>query len=548
MTFRMGSRLGWGRVLGVSSQLAGIGLLLVSSWLIVRAAEQPPVLYLMVAVVSVRFFGFARAGLRYAERLLTHDAAFATLTDARVAVHAELDRVAPAGLGRRRRGDLVNRVVSDVDSVLDRMLRLRSPWITAAGSAAVLVAVLAWLVPAAAVVVAVQAVVSMVAVRVGMAVHARRQVDAVELRGEMSADVAEAVRAAPDLVMAGAAGPVQAAVRERTAVLGRAQQRGVGAAAAVGAAVTALTGVAMAACALLTPDIAPVLAGVAVLAPLALLEPLEALADAERLRPEIDAARRRLADLAAVPTPVTDPVQPHALPATFDLVAEHLVVGWPGAVAGTDPLSFELPAGGVMVVTGPSGSGKSTLGLTMARLLDPVGGTLQLGGSDVRDLTAADVRSVVGVLAQDEIVFNTSIRENLLIAAPAASDVALWRAIAAAGIGRFVETLPRGLDTPVGEAGTSLSGGERQRLCLARLLLGEHRVIVVDEPTEHLDHAAGQALVADLLALAPARSVVLISHEPGVVSAVRRRGSEVRVGVSATSPTAWAEPVPTIDR
>lgn len=536
----VGTRLGWGRLLGVLSQVAGIGLLLVSSWLIVRAAEQPPVLYLMVAVVSVRFFGFARAGLRYAERLLTHDAAFGTLTDARVVAHGELDRVAPAGLGRRRRGDLVSRVVADVDSLLDRMLRLRSPWITALGSAAVLVVVLAWLVPAAAAVVAVQTLASMAVVRIGMAVHARRQVDAVHLRGEMAADVAEAVRAAPDLVMAGAAGPVLASVRERTTVLGRAQQRGVGAAAAVGAIVMAMTGVAMAASAVLTIDVVPVLVGVAVLAPLAMLEPLEALADAERLRPEIEAGRDRLAELSSVPTPVTDPDAPRALPTGFDLVADDLVIGWPdaGVWTGAAPISFELPAGGVMVVTGPSGSGKSTLGLTMARLLEPVDGALRLGGVDVTDLRAEQVRSVVGVLAQDEIVFNTSIRENLLIADPTASDVDLWRVLAAAGIGRFVESLPRGLDTPVGEAGTALSGGERQRLCLARLLLGEHLVLVVDEPTEHLDHEAGQALVADLLALAPRRSIVLISHEPSVVTTVRRRGTEVRVGGSAMSPTA----------
>lgn len=535
---RLGSRLGWGRLLGVLSQLAGIGLLLVSSWLIVRAAERPPVLYLMVAVVSVRFFGLARAALRYAERLLTHDAAFATLTDARVAVHGELDRVAPAGMGRRRRGDLVNRVVADVDSVLDRMLRLRSPWMTALGAAAVLVVVLAWLVPAAAAVVAVQTAVSMAAVRIGMAVHARRQVDAVHLRGEMAADVAEAVRAAPDLVMAGAADLIGRAVRDRTTVLGRAQQRGVGAAAAAGASVTALTGVAMAVCALLTADIAPVLVGVAVLAPLAMLEPLEALADAERLRPEIEASRRRLTDLSSVPTPVTDPVKAHALPESFALVAEDLVVGWPASTAGTRPISFELPAGGVMVVTGPSGSGKSTLALTMARLLEPLDGVLRLGGVDVTDLNGDDLRSVVGVLAQDEIVFNTSIRENLLIADPSASDVDLWRAVGAAGIGRMVESLPRGLDTQVGEAGTALSGGERQRLCLARLLLGEHRVLIVDEPTEHLDHDAGQALVADLLALAPERSVVLISHEPSVATTVRRHGAEVRLGGSAMSATA----------
>ena len=518
-----------GRLLGIASQLAGIGLLLTSAWLIVRAAEQPPVLYLMVAVVSVRFFGLARAALRYAERLLTHDAAFATITDERIAVHRELDRIAPAGMDRRRRGDLVTRVVADVDSVLDRMLRLRSPWITAIGSAVVVVVVLAWLVPAAAAVVAVQVLASMTAIRIGMGLHARRQVDTAHLRGEMAADVSEAVRAAPDLVMAGAAGPVLASVRDRTTVLGRAQQRGVAAAAAAGASVTAVTGVAMAACALLTPGIDPVLVGVAILAPLAMLEPLEALADAERLRPEIEAGRRRLAELASVPTPVSEPAAPRAVSAAFDLAAEDLVVGWPGS-EHTEPISFDLPAGGVLVVTGPSGAGKSTLGLTLARLVEPCGGALRLGGVDVTDLAGEDVRSMVGVLAQDEVVFNTSIRENLRIADPSASDIAMWQALGAAGIAGFVESLPRALDTPVGEAGARLSGGERQRLCLARLLLGRHRVLVIDEPTEHLDAAAGQELVADLLALAPHRSIVLVSHARSVVRAVHEvGGTEVEV-------------------
>ena len=523
------SRLALGRALGVLSQLAGIGLLLTSAWLIVRAAEQPPVLYLLVAVVSVRFFGLARAALRYAERLLTHDAALAVVTDARVAVHRELDRVAPVGMDRRRRGDLVSRVVADVDSVLDHMLRLRSPWITAVGSVAVVVAVLLVVVPVAAIVVTVQAVVAMAAIRVGSAWHARRSVDVAALRGALAADVAEAVRAAPDLVVAGASAPVRAAIDERTAGLGRAQRRGAGGAALGVAAVTALTGVAMAASVLLTqgmaPAMSPVLVGVALLAPLAVLEPLEALADAERLRPEVVAGRRRLDELSSVETPVADPDAPHPLPDDTDLVVEDLRVGWSDACAA--PVSFDLPAGGALVVTGPSGVGKSTLGLTLARLVEPVSGAVRLGGVDLRDLAGDDVRSVVGVLAQDEVVFDTSIRENLRIADPGASDLAMWEALAAAGLGAFVETLPRALDTPVGESGTALSGGERQRLCLARLLLGGHRVLVVDEPTEHLDHEAGEALVADLLALTPRRSVVLVSHAPGVVKAVRQVGSEV---------------------
>jgi thiol reductant ABC exporter CydC subunit len=514
-------RLALGRALGLASQLAGIGLLLTSAWLIVRAAEQPPVLYLMVAVVSVRFFGLARAGLRYAERLLTHDAAFAAVTDARIEVHRELDRVAPAGMDRRRRGDLVTRVVSDVDALLDRLLRVRSPWIVAAGSSVVVVVLLAFVAPVAALVVAGQAALSMAWVRHAGSRHTGAQASVARLRGDLAAEVAQAVRAAPDLVTAGAAGPVLEAVRRDTVELDRLQRRGAGTAASAGAVVVALAGVAMALCAVLTPTLAPVLVGVAVLAPLALLEPLEALADAERLRPGVEASQRRLDELADVAAPVTEPALPCPLSAGWDLRAEDLVVGWSEAAAGS--ISFELPPGEAMVVTGPSGVGKSTLAMTLARLVEPVAGTVRVGGVDVRHLAGDDVRSVVGVLAQDEIVFDTTIRENLRIADPAASDLQMWEALGTAGLGAFVDALPQALDTPVGTGGERLSGGERQRLCLARLLLGGHRILVIDEPTEHLDESTGDALVADLLALAPHRSVVLISHSPRVVAAVPRR-------------------------
>lgn len=290
----------------------------------------------------------------------------------------------------------------------------------------------------------------------------------------------------------------------------------------------------MAACALLTPGLAPVLVGVAVLAPLALMEPLEALADAERLRPGVEAGERRLAELADVPTPVVEPATPRTLSVETDLVVENLVVGWDGACA--EPVSFDLPAGSSLVVTGPSGVGKSTLGLTLARLVEPVSGAVRLGGVDLRDLAGADVRSVVGVLAQDEIVFDTTIRENLRIADPGASELSMWEALGAAGLGRFVDGLPSALDTPVGEGGTLLSGGERQRLCLARLILGRHQVLVVDEPTEHLDEAAGDALVNDLLALAPDRSVIVISHAARVVDKIANRIAMEAAQVSSPRP------------
>ena len=515
------NRLGWGRFLGVLSQLAAIGLLLVSAWLIVRAAERPPVLYLMVAIVSVRFFGLSRAALRYVERLLTHDAALSRVTEARVAAYVDLDRVAPAAAPSYRRGDLVSRVVSDVDAVQDRMLRLRSPWIVALAASAVTIALVAVIDPVSGLVVAGSTIVSMLLIRTVVPWSVRRSGDRSSAwRGELAADVAQGIVAAPDLIAHGATDLLLASAHRRVDLLATAQRRtamfaGVGEAIVVGA-----TGIAVALCAAWSAGLPPVLVGVVVLAPLALMEPLMALADAEGLRPVIEGAEHRLAELAEAPTSIEDPPAPATLLASFDLDVSDLAVGWGSTlVAGLD---FSVGAGQVMAVAGPSGSGKSTLALTLARLIEPRGGVVRLGGVDVRGLAASDVRSVIGYLGQDEIVFDTTIRENLRIADPAATDDQMLAAVRAGGLADFVDSLPDGLDTAVGEHGNRLSGGERQRLCLARLVLGGHRVLVLDEPTEHLDEAAAESLLDDVLALAPARTIIVVSHSPRVLERIGR--------------------------
>ncbi|MCL8252364.1 ATP-binding cassette domain-containing protein, partial [Aeromicrobium fastidiosum] len=262
----------------------------------------------------------------------------------------------------------------------------------------------------------------------------------------------------------------------------------------------------------------PVLVGVVVLAPLALVEPLTAVADAEGLRPGIEDAERRLAELAEASEAVTDPARPVGAPSGFALELEGLAIGWDSTlVSGID---LVVPEGGVVAVRGPSGSGKSTLALTVARLIEPRAGTVRLGGVDVRTLAASDVRSTIGYLGQDEIVFDTTIRENLRIADPSATDADLLVALGRAGLGDFVRSLSGGLDTEVGERGGRLSGGERQRLCLARLVLGGHRVLVLDEPTEHLDERAGDELLDDVLALGPGRSIVVVTHSPRVLGRI----------------------------
>lgn len=517
------TRLGWGRVLGTLSQLAAIALLLVSAWLIVRAAEQPPVLYLMVAIVSVRFFGLSRAALRYVERLLTHDAALSRVTEARIAAYRDLDRVAPVGVPGRRRGDLVSRVVSDIDAVQDRMLRLRGPWVVALVSSAVTVGLVAVVDPVSGLVVAVATATILAVVRLVVPWAVRRSDDrSSALRGLLAADVSHGVVAAPDLVAHGATGAVRDTAHHSIDRLAAAQRRTAVLAGSGEAVVLVVTGVCVAVVAALSAGLDPVLVGVVVLAPIALVEPLTAVADAEGLRPAIEDAEARLRELSDAPDAVHGPrsARPVASAEGFDLRLERLAIGWTSTLV--DGIDLDLPEGGVVAVTGPSGCGKSTLALTIARLIEPRAGTVRLGGVDVAALDPDVVRSTIGYLAQDEVVFDTTIRENLRIADPRASDAAMTEALVRAGLGDFVDGLPDGLDTAVGERGGRLSGGERQRLCLARLVLGRHRVLVLDEPTEHLDEPAADALLADVLALAPARSLVVITHAPRVVERIGR--------------------------
>ncbi len=505
----MRRRLVLGATLAATAQLAATGLLLTSAWLIVRAAEQPPVLYLMVAIVGVRFFGVGRAAARYAERLLTHDVALEAAVRTRVVVYRAVARLAPHGLDGRRHGDVVQQAVEDVDTVGDRLLRIRLPWWSAVTVAVTLACVVAWVAPVAGLVVAVQAAVTLGLLRVAVP-----RWSGVAASSPLAADVTEAARSAAELVVLGVAGDAVARAGteiDRSAREDRRRARAGGGGSAIVLVLTALACVAVAlvlAPLVATGSVAPVLVGVVLLAPLALADALEAVAEAERRRPVVAAAESRIAALLAAAPVVETPAEPVDLPQDTTLELEDVTIGWRSDLVGG--LAWTVPAGAVVGVSGPSGGGKSTLALTLARLLAPRRGTVRIGGVDLADLRPEDARSVVGLLGQDEAIFDTTVRENLRIARPAADDDQLRAAMVRAG-------LDLDLDRSVGERGGLLSGGERQRLALARLLLGTHRVLVLDEPTEHLDAPLARALVDDVVRLAPEHTVVLISHDPRVL-------------------------------
>lgn len=534
----MNRRLVAGAILGSASQLSGVGLLLTSAWLIVRAAEHPPVLYLMVAIVSVRFFGVGRAVFRYAERLLTHHVALDRMIDDRVHVYQNLERSAPTGLPRQRRGDIISRVVSDVTTSQDGLLRIRLPWIYTLTSCTVVTAVVAWISPVAALVIVGHALACFTIARLGIATAVRGDsIDASKARSTMSAESAVLASTSRDLVAYGAAAPFTRRLHEAIDHQAHNQLRA-GWLAGIGSALVLVsTGVATATIAFAADGFAPVMAGVVLLAPVALLEPLLSVLEAERLRPAVQAARQRLAQLDGLHAPVIDPPAAVPLPIGNELVLCGVVAGWDSSL--TRPVSVKLTPGHIVGLSGASGVGKSTLALTLVKLIPPRWGSLSLGGVDYRDLDGRDVRARVGLCGQDDVLFDTTIRENLRVAAPDADDDAMRSVLTRVGLRPLLERMPAGLETVIGNRGSSLSGGERQRLSMARLLLSEHKVLIFDEPTEHLDREAAAQMIADILSLRPGHAIVLISHSAEVLNACDQ---VVRVLSPYESPRTTDEP------
>ncbi|MCW2639048.1 MAG: transporter, CydDC cysteine exporter (CydDC-E) family, permease/ATP-binding protein CydC [Dactylosporangium sp.] len=513
-------RLALAVLFGVLAAGSAIGLTATSAWLISRAAQHPPVLYLTVAIVAVRTFGIARGVFRYLERLAGHDAAFHVLTRLRVRAYQRLERLAPASLPVLRTGDLVSRFVADVDSALDVLVRVVLPYLVAALIGAVAAGFVATLLPSAGVVLAAGLVV--VAAGVPLIQHAAaRRADrrTAPLRGELSAATVDLLHGLPDLVAYGAARRRLAALADTDSRLRSATARsaaGVGlgtglVALAAGACVWA--GLALGAHAVQQGALNGVLLAVVVLTPIAVFDTVSGLPAAAAQLATARAALARVFGLLDQPDPVVEPVAPAPLPGReYRLEVSGLSARWPTGPDVLHDVDLVLAPGRRVAVVGPSGSGKSTLAAVLVRFLDPTAGKVSLGGVDTRDLAGDDVRTVVGLLTDDARLFDTTIAENLRIADRDADEARRRAALADARLLDWVDSLPQGLDTMVGEQGSRLSGGQRRRLALARVLLADFPILIMDEPTEHLDEATADALTADLLAATRGRTTVLITH------------------------------------
>ena len=515
--------------LGAVATSLGIALIATSGYLISRAAQRPPVLALTVTIVIVRFLGLTRPLARYIDRLVSHDLALRSLGTIRSRFFARIEPLAPGQLDGFRRGDLVARMVGDVDRLDGLYVRGLCPPLSGVAVAVLCVVAATVMLPAAGAILAAGLAIAGLAVP-ALAARWSREPSArlAAVRAQLSSQLVELLRAAPEIVAFGAAGSRAEAVAEldrELAALTRRDALRAGLADALVTLAAGLTTAAILAAAVRARaggSLDPVLVATVTLLGLASFEAVTPIPRAARELAVIGAAGRRVLDLTSRRPVITDPAAPLPSPprdATIELAG--VTARYPGSPRpALEQVDLRLEPGRRVALVGPSGSGKTTVTNVLLRFLDPEAGALLIDGRDARDHRQSDVRAMFSLAGQGAHLFNSTIRQNLLLARPDATDDELSAALARARLAAWVDGLPDGIDTLVGEEGRRLSGGQRQRLVLARALLHDAPVLVLDEPTAHLDAATAEALMADVFSAAGDAAVLLITHRSEGLDAV----------------------------
>lgn len=531
-------------LIGALAFACGVALTATSGWLIVRASQRPIVLTLLTAIVAVRTFGIGRPFFRYVERLVSHNAALADLTERRTAAYRQLLPLTPARLGTRRRADLLSGVVRDLDDEVDIQVRVIVPLITTVGAAAVALVATFLIHPPAGFVMLGFIVVAALVGWLDLALERHGQAASLKARGQVDRVAHLVSSGATELAAIGATDAPMAWLahaQKNVEKAATAQARG-------RAAGVALTLLATGAATLLmawTLDgevrsgaIDGPFAALLLLTPLALGDVVGLIPDAVGSFARSAAARDRLQALLTQEPAVAARGTHGVADGAPTIELDDVTASWTGARTDTGPHTLTIAPGEHLAITGPNGCGKSTLLAVLARHLDPSGGTCRWDGVDVRDLDADAVRSRIAFVDDDPHLFAGTLGANLLLAQPGASEDEVRAALRRAGLGGWLDELTDGLDTHLGEylvgagrdgaatAGTaterSISGGERARLGIARALLSERPVIALDEPVAHLDGPTADAVIRDLLEASDGRTVVMVSHHPVAFDALDR--------------------------
>ncbi len=514
-------RLALATLFGAGGMLAAIGLIATSAWLISRSAQHPQESAVAIAIVGVQFFALSRGLCRYAERLIGHDAAFRVLSDLRAAVYQRLERLAPLGVPAFASGDLLTRLIEDVDSLQDLLLRVVPPFAIAFGVGAATVAAVWLMLPTAALILlgALLGAATLVPWLTGF-LAARSEARQAAARATLSSAVIDLLEGAPELAVNGAMpaqlGRAMTADTELTSIARKSART-----AGVGRGLTTLCcGLAM--WGALLVGVAAVhagrmsgvlLAGIALI-PLVAFELVVALPGATQTLQRVRRSAARVLEVIDTPAPVAEPAEPRPLPpGPYALSVSGLTASYPGAsrlaLAG---VQLDLRPGRRVALVGPSGAGKTTLAAVALRFLPYTAGSIALNGVEIAELSGEDCRRVIGLVSQDAHVFDNTLEENLRLARRDATSEQLREALSRARLLDWAERLPAGMATELGERGARMSGGQRQRLAIARALLADFPVLILDEPGEHLDTATADAIVAELWAGTRERATLLITH------------------------------------
>jgi thiol reductant ABC exporter CydC subunit len=542
-------------LLGAGAVAAAIGLIATSAWLISRSAQRPQESAVAIAIVGVQFFALARGLCRYAERVVGHDAAFRVLSDLRVRVYERLERLAPLGLPAFGSGDLLARLIGDIDSLQDLLLRVVPPFAIALLVGAATVGLMWWMLPGAGLILLVALLLAGTLVPwLTGTLAARTEARQAAARGEMTSSVVDLIEGAPELLVNGAtAAALERALDADTEVtrIAAATARTAG----IGQGMTSLC-VGLAMWGALVLGVSAVhagrlegvlLAGIALI-PLVAFELVTGLPSATQTLQRVRRSAARVFEVMDKSPPVTEPAHPISLaprapaarvsrPATsmpnapaqeHVLRARDLRYRYPGQARwALDGVDLDLSPGRRVAVVGPSGAGKSTLAGILLRFLPyegisdatgsskdgaADGGSITLDGIELVELDGDASRRVIGLVAQDAHVFDSTLEENLRLAKRDATAEEIDNVLAAVQLLDWTSELPAGLQTEVGERGARMSGGQRQRLAIARALLADFPVLILDEPGEHLDTQTADAIVADLLKITEGRTTLLITH------------------------------------
>lgn len=509
--------------LGVISLGSALGLAGVSAWLITKAWQMPPVLELSVAAVTVRALGISRGVFHYLERLASHDSALRAAGAARENTYLRAATGPSTRLARLHRGELVTRLGDDVDRLADVLVRAVLPIGVAVVLTVAATAVIAVIsVPAAAILLVCLAVAGVVGPWLAARAAAAQESLARMSHSERDVAAVLALEHADELRISGRLDQVISEAQHRQRDWGAAMDRAARPAAVAAAVPVMAIAVSVVGAVVVgihvAPTVAPTTLAILMLLPLSAFEATSALPGAAIQLTRSRIAAQQLLDLTGDPR---DPLPQHvntgaAAPICPTVSADRVVAGFT-AHSALDPVTLTLRPGDRLAVSGPSGSGKTTLLMTLAGLLPPRSGTVDVDGQPTTHLAEGEIRSAIAYFAEDAHVFATTVRDNLLVARGDCGDDELDAALRACGLGDWVDALPDGLSTVLDGGAAGLSAGQRRRLLLARVIVAPAPVVLLDEPTEHIDRDAADPLLRALLdpagtLLGPRRTVVVAAH------------------------------------